>query len=316
MAGRWAYERGLHELGNGLYAYLQPDGSWGWSNAGLVTDGGEALLVDTLFDARLTEEMLRAMSDATGLLPEDIATLVNTHANGDHTYGNGLLPEAEIVASATSAAEMSEVPPEMLAAFMKAAPGMGAVGAYFAQCFGAFDFENVAPRLPTRTFERMLSVEVGAKTVNLLEVGPAHTRGDVIVHVPEDRVVYTGDILFIDGTPVMWEGPVENWIAACDLILGLDLEAVVPGHGPITDKAGVGRVRDYLAYIDAEARRRCEAGLSWQEAARDIALTDYESWLDNERIAVNVATLYRGYGALEARPDIAELFGMMAELKR
>jgi cyclase len=64
-----AYERGLHELGDGLYVYLQPDGGWGWSNAGLITAGGTSLLVDTLFDLTLTRTMLQAMKPITDQHP-------------------------------------------------------------------------------------------------------------------------------------------------------------------------------------------------------------------------------------------------------
>ena len=109
----WRYEKGLHELGNGLYAYLQPDGSWGWSNAGLVVDGSESLLVDTLFDLKLTREMLAEMRRATPAAA-DIGQLVNTHANGDHCFGNQLVAGAEIIASKAAAAEMAEMGPERL----------------------------------------------------------------------------------------------------------------------------------------------------------------------------------------------------------
>ena len=90
MAQRWNYTKGLKDLGNGLHAWLQPDGGWGWSNAGLITDGDQSLLVDTLFDMHLTADMLKAMQDATGLKPRDIGTIVNTHANGDHCLGDQL----------------------------------------------------------------------------------------------------------------------------------------------------------------------------------------------------------------------------------
>src|SRR3974390_2234705 len=99
------YQKGLTEVADGVWAYLQPDGGWGWSNAGLIVDGDQSLLVDTLFDMKLTREMLSAISDATGLTGSDIGTLVNTHANGDHTYGNACCSNAEIIASAASAAE-------------------------------------------------------------------------------------------------------------------------------------------------------------------------------------------------------------------
>lgn len=139
----------------------------------------------------------------------------------------------------------------------------------------------------------------------------------MLVHVPADRVVYTGDILFIEGTPVMWAGPVANWIAACERIAAMDVDAVVPGHGPVTDRAGALRVRDYLAYVRDEARRRFEAGLSWEEAARDVALGDWSAWGDAERIAVNVHTLYRELGgAAKAPAGPLELFAVMGSLAR
>lgn len=309
------YSKGLHDLGGGSFAWLQPDGSWGWSNAGLVTDGDASLLVDTLFDLPLTREMLDAMRDASPAAAA-IDVLVNTHANGDHCYGNELVGDAVIVASKACAEEMGTVPPEMLAAMVAGADELGEAGAFFRQVFGPFAFEGITLTPPTETFEGSQVRRVGDKEVRLLEVGPAHTSGDVLVHVPADRTVFTGDILFIDGHPIMWEGPVGNWIAACEAILAMKAETIVPGHGPLTDARGVEALRDYLAYIEREARLRYEAGMPMREAARDISLADYASWGDAERIAVNVATLYREFGDPADPPNPVELFGMMAELAR
>ncbi|MFM2071764.1 MAG: hypothetical protein RLZZ623_2027 [Actinomycetota bacterium] len=294
---------------------MQPDGGWGWSNAGLVVGDGASLLVDTLFDLRLTAEMLESMADATLTAP--IATLVNTHANGDHCYGNQLVSGAEIVASVATAHEMTEVPPAMMAA-LNAAPGE--VGDLFRSFFGAFEFDGIEVTLPTRTFERRLDVEVGGRLVELIEVGPAHTAGDTIVYVADAKTMYTGDILFIDGTPIVWAGPLSNWVDACDLMLGMDIETVVPGHGPITDKAGIAGVRDYLAYIDVEATARHAAGIDAWEAARDIARdvgarADFSGWGDFGRIAVNVETVYRTRDPHHRTPDVVEQFRRMARLE-
>ena len=317
MAAKWTYTKGLKDIGNGLYAWLQPDGGWGWSNAGLIVDGDQSLLVDTLFDMKLTDEMLRAMQDAAGIGGPDVQVVVNTHANGDHTHGNGCCPHAEIIASEASAKEMAEIPPAMLAQILEAGPALGEAGAYFSDIFGMFDFAGVEERLPTKTFTGHLDLAVGSKKIELIEVGPAHTAGDVLVHVPDDRTIFTGDILFIDGTPLMWAGPVHNWIAACDKICAMDVEVIVPGHGPITDKHGVRQVAQYLTYIDGEARKRYDAGLSVPEAIRDISLGDYANWGDAERIAVNVSTLYREYqGRLDEAPNTLELFALMAEARK
>ncbi len=106
----WTYTKGLHDLGNAVYAYLQPDGSWGWSNAGIVTDGDASLLVDTLFDLKLTQEMLDTMRKSIAAAAK-IDTVVNTHANGDHCYGNQLVADANIIASVRTAEEMNDLPP-------------------------------------------------------------------------------------------------------------------------------------------------------------------------------------------------------------
>ena len=72
--------------------------------------------------------------------------------------------------------------------------------------------------------------------------------------MPDDKIVYAGDVMFVGGHPVIWAGPVGNWIKACDTILGWDVDVVVPGHGAITDKAGVREFKGYLEYIEREAR--------------------------------------------------------------
>jgi cyclase len=308
-------ETSLNEVGDGCLAYLQGDGGWGWSNAGLIVGDGGSLLVDTLFDLVITQDMLDAMADHTRAAPID--TVVNTHANGDHCYGNQLVSDAQIVASSATAREMGEVPPALLAALNA---DQGATGELFRSFFGEFQFEGIEPRLPDRTFEGRLELEVGGRAVELIEVGPAHTAGDTIVVVPDAKVVYTGDILFIGGTPIVWAGPLSNWVAACDLMLGMDVEQVVPGHGPITDKAGVAAVRDYLVFVDREATARHAAGLDAFEAARDIsaaigASEHFKSLGEFGRIAVNVEAVYRQLDPTHQTPDVVEQFRRMAQLE-
>ena len=290
------YRKGMHEVANGVWAYLQPDGGWGWSNAGLITDDDQSLLIDTLFDLKLTAEMLDAMRRITPAANR-IDSLVNTHANGDHWFGNSLVEGAEIVASASAAAEMLELPPDRFAQLMKGAPDMGETGAFLARVFGAFDFDGIVAALPTRTFTGELALAVGDRRINVLEVGPAHTAGDVVVHLPDEGVVFTGDILFHGGHPIVWAGPVSNWIAACDRILALEPVVVVPGHGPLAERAAVSDLKGYFEYLTDETRLRFDAGMSAADAARDIDLGPYSGWSEDERVVVNVGCLYREFGA-------------------
>ena len=308
------FNKGLSDLGNNIYCYLQPDGGWGWSNAGLIADGDESLIVDTLFDEELTLEMLDSMKSAEPKGMKNIRALINSHSNGDHCNGNNCVDTDEVISSEATLEEMSHESPEMMAALLKQAPEMGTLGKYFLECFGSFNFEGVTKRLPNTTFTGETQRQVGDKIVELIEVGPAHTNGDILVHVPSDKVVFTGDILFIEGHPILWAGPVKNWINACDRIISMEVDFVVPGHGPVTDNRGVKAVRDYLVYIDTESRKRFEYGMSALEAAKEINLDLFSTWGDGERIAVNVNSLYREYKGEEKREEITLLFQQMAEL--
>ena len=190
---------------------------------------------------------------------------------------------------------------------------MGRLGEFVSRIFGPFEFDGITVAKPTETFEGSLTLHVGGTEVRLFEVGPAHTAGDVIVYLPAAGVVFTGDILFVGGHPIVWAGPVENWIAALDRILALGPAVVVPGHGPVTDMRAVTAERDYLAWLAQEARLRFEAGLSPIEAARELA-SDYAAWTEGERLVVNVAAVYRQLDPTAPQPGVLELFGQMAEL--
>jgi len=329
------YSAGLTEVGDGLHAYLQPPGAWGLSNAGLVSGDGASLLVDTLYDRPRTESLLEAIARVAPGAP--VGTVVNTHANGDHCWGNGVLPpDTEIIASTRGAAEMEELPPAQLAKLVNASKAslkfgapvnlllrlLGTLGpAHFkdipaaapfvVHAFGAYDFASVTLRTPTRTFDESLTLDVGGRAVELVEVGPAHTQGDVLVHVPDSKTVFTGDILFADAHPILWAGPFANWIAACDRILAWEPEVVVPGHGPLATAQHVRECRDYLAYVLAESKKRHAAGMSAEDAARDIALDGFSHWSESERIVANVHMAYAEITRTPP-PDAIPLFAAMA----
>src|SRR5208282_417573 len=147
---KWNYTKGLHDLGNGCYAYLQPDGGWGWSNAGLVADHGESLLIDTLFDLKLTREMLDTMRRAEPRAAAHIGALVNTHSNGDHTFGNQLVSGAEIIASKACAEEMiHDGGAKMLAEMKRDAKPTSAAGKFLQEIFAPFDFDGIDVPMPT-----------------------------------------------------------------------------------------------------------------------------------------------------------------------
>jgi len=306
------YTRGLHEVADRVWAWMLPDGGYGWSNAGLVAGDGASLLVDTLFDLALTREMLDSMAPITDRAP--ITDALITHSNGDHTHGNQLLNRSvRVIAAKGTAEEIAHgMAPEMLV--MTQTADLGPIATrYLRERFGPFDFGGITVRNADQTFDDRLTIEVGGREVHLLNLGPAHTAADSVVHVPDAGVLFAGDLLFIGCTPIVWAGPIANWVAACEAMIALEAPTVVPGHGPITDADGIRAVRGYLVHIAEQAERAYRKGLSFVEAADTIDLGEYASWLDAERVVVNVYQRYRELDPGTPQLPALGLLAMQAE---
>ncbi|MEV4129916.1 MBL fold metallo-hydrolase [Nocardia sp. NPDC049707] len=297
------FTRGLHRLGANTFAYLEPDGSWGLSNAGLVADGDEALLIDTLFTLAQTAHLLYSVADS--LPAVTIRTLVNTHDDPDHWWGNQLVTGAEIVSSHAAAHHMSENRFLSLLLDQQLPTGLRE---WMAPIVAGFDFTGVIPTLPTRTFRGELQLQVGRRTVQLLEAGPAHTHGDVVVHVPDARILFAGDLLFAGVHPVIHSGPIDGWIAACETILGLDVHTVVPGHGPVVGSTYVRTFREYLQRLRDYAQSCQNRGLTVLEAAEGFDFTRCPNLLGPERVLLDIGAIYREHGSAATEP---ELLGML-----
>ncbi|MEW6262376.1 MAG: fumarylacetoacetate hydrolase family protein [Thermodesulfobacteriota bacterium] len=323
IKGQWSdlalearpFEKGLHSLARGVYAWLRPDGAWGLSNAGLIADSGQSLLVDTLYDLRLTREMLEAMKQAEPEAAATIDLLVNTHGDGDHWFGNELVKGADIYASPAALQHMKTMSPMMMsimvAVFSKAPTALGKM---LNKHFTRFRFAGITPAYPNRSVDGRLTLEVGHKKVELIVVGPAHTPGDLLVYVPEDRVLFAGDIVFAAGTPVVHSGPIPRYIAVLKQILDLDVDVIVPGHGPITDKRAAAAMIAYLEYIHAEARKRYDAGLGLLKAARDIDLQDFSGWQEPDRLIFNLIAAYKEFSGSKEEVSGVEKMWLLSEV--
>jgi len=271
-------------------------------------------------------ELMRPITDAC-----PIRYIVNTHADGDHWWGNQLVTKAEIISSEACYEEMQELSPR---AFMSLGtlgsalsllgrlPGLaryGRIGDWWQAMLAPYDANPVKLALPSHRFTGELTLRVGKREVKLLEVGPMHTRGDTLVFVPDAKTLYAGDALFVEVTPVLWAGPVERWIAVLDKILHMDIDCIVPGHGPLTDKEGVRQMRDYWTFLDSEARQRYMVGMPAQKAAYDLARSHaftespFAQWDSPERMLVNIHTLYRWFRGRTTPPKLLERLRIFAQ---
>lgn len=296
------------EIAPRTYAYVQGDGGWGLSNAGLVVgDNGEALLVDTFFDLPHTRRLLDA-------LPVRPTIVVNTHYNGDHCWGNELVADARIVAHAQCREQLVNGPqPAFLAALLAGEAGGDPMVSYFQQAMGRFEFDGITVTPPTEVFDSPShSLDIGGRAVELFHYGPAHTLGDSVVWVPDQRALFTGDLLFWKVCPLVWDGTVTNWLAALDAMLALDPAVVVPGHGPVGGPEGLHELAGYFRLLAEQGGSLHDKGVPPDEAVTRLDLGPYGSWVDVERTALNLLQVYRELDGDRSELSPIEAFSRMA----
>jgi cyclase len=300
------WRNGLIEIGSQVFAYVQasgldPHGDTGVSNSGLIVGPESAIAVDALMVPSMTRRLVAAYARATR---KPIAKLINTHHHLDHTGGNRFFRRAVIIAT--------ERCREALAPGFPPVPLLQRFMPRFAR-----EFPEMEVALPAVTFRDRLTLHDGDREIQLWHPGrPAHTVGDAAVYLPKEKILFAGDIAFHYVTPLAFQGHIGNWIKAADRLLTFDADVIVPGHGPIGTKHDLKHMRDYLALVRREARRRFDAGMPAEAAAGDIKLGVYAGWSDAERIYPNVLRCYQEFrNELDTPMDLPKMLAGMEALR-
>lgn len=274
----------VQEVTPGVYAYIQPDGTWGLNNTGFIAGQNAVSVIDTCFTEARTRAFLQAIAAVT---PHPIRTLFNTHHHGDHTHGNYLLPAAAIVGHELCRQTIIET-------------GIHTLRPLFPNVI----WGNLEIAPPFLTFQDRLDLFVDDLKLELRYMGPAHTTNDIIVWIPDRRTLFAGDLIFNGGTPFIAMGSITGSLTALDRIRQLDAQTIIPGHGPVCGPEVIDGLESYLRFVQTTAQAAYQSGLSPLEAARQTDLGPYAHWHDSERIAGN---LHRAYSELRGEPSGAPL---------
>lgn len=264
------YTTGLHRISDRCYAYMQPDGSWGLNNTAFLVSGGETLMIDTGCDIRTTDRMLDAIAQAEPAAAR-VGTVVLTHWHVDHVHGVnvGRLRTSRVYASRICADWMANLPPKR---WLEAVGALqGDAKRQIDHLIGSkFDFSGLEYVPPTDIFEGAAALTIGGHKVSVVEGKPCHTRSDSVVHIPEEGVVHSGDLVSA-GRHLSLQYPfMTNLLALVDLMLSWDAKVYVPGHGPLLDAKDMREIRTYLLFLQSEARRRYDAGMPLEAAIEDM----------------------------------------------
>ncbi|MER5294944.1 MBL fold metallo-hydrolase [Streptomyces pharetrae] len=273
------------EIADGVHAFVQPPGGWCLNNAGVIVCEGQSVLVDTA----ATESRARALREAAlRLNPAAPKAVVNSHFHGDHAFGNFLFPEALVIGHERTRSEMI-------------AAGLHLTGLWPDVDWGAIE---LVP--PTVTYHDALTLHVGSVRAEVVHVGPrAHTSNDSVVWLPEQRVLFTGDLVMAGVTPFCLMGSIAGSLAALERLRAFGATTVVPGHGPVSGPEVFDTVEGYLLLVRELAEQGRAAGLTPAETAREADLGPYAGLLDPERLVPNLHRAFAelaGTGAAEPLP--------------
>ena len=276
----------LQEVSDGVFAYIQPDGTWFINNTGFLVAGGGVTSIDACSTERRTRDYLDAISRVSR---QPVRTLVNTHHHGDHTHGNYLFAGATIVAH-------DRCRQEVLDAGLPHFPGL----------FQDVDWGDLKVAPPFLTYSESVTLYSDDLRCEVRYVGaPAHTSNDSVVWLPERSVLFAGDLVFNGGTPFLLMGSVAGAVSVLEnVVRPLAPQTIVPGHGDVCGPQVIDDVLGYLRFVQEAAAHGKAAGLSPLEAARDADLGQYKDLHDPERI---VGNLHRTYADLDADASGGEL---------
>jgi cyclase len=292
----------MGQVSNSCFAVLNEKNRVCDANSGLINRAG-GVVIDTQADLAHGRQMIEMFSRVWPAMPRRV---INTHEDVDHVWGNQLFEGAEIIAHRSVPERMKQVanPKEsqkmlhgvghfLTRLVLKTLhPGILAAGQ---QLLEDYNFDGIELALPTTLFDARYELDLDGTEVHLIYVGPCHQLGDTIIHVPKERVVFAGDVMWRLCTPMGWTGSYEKWFQCLDLLIQLDPEIIVPGHGPVCGIEGAMEMRAYLEYVRDESKKCYDGGLNSLEAAKRIKFGPYGEWRAPARLYMNVERAYREF---------------------
>ena len=279
-----SWKNELRELAPGVFAYVQAGGpgliAQGVSNAGLIVGDDHAMIIDATGAPMHAKSFIAAAKKAVGDRP--FGRLINTHHHGDHVNGNQFFAPIEIFSHPYCRDEVRKA--------VANTPAMWDKRVGYAD---GTEQRRLIP--PTTTIDGKMVFHYGDSPVEVIHPGPAHTYGDLMIYLPKYRLLFASDIAFIYVAPFAHNAHVGKWLETVDRIMKMDVDTIVPGHGPISGKKELAEMAEYFRTLQREVKPRLDAGMSPGRAAADIKLGKFDNWIGPERIVMNTVRLYNEF---------------------
>ncbi|MEW6600491.1 MAG: MBL fold metallo-hydrolase [Nitrospirota bacterium] len=248
MSGHAALaDGGLTKIADNVYSYADvkngfPANSFG-ANAGIIIGKDGIIVVDTLVSAK---EAQRFISDIRKVSDKPFKYVINTHYHLDHAFGNAEFEKmgAIIISHEADNNNLHNSGEAVL-------KNAGAYG------LTESDIEGTSIAYPSLTFPSRMIINMDGQEIELIYPGPSHTSGSIMVYLPDQKILFAGDILFTGYHPFLAEGDISSWTKALDSIMAMDVEKIIPGHGPVSGKKDIRDMKAYLKAFDSKAKELC-----------------------------------------------------------
>lgn len=249
----------LEKVSEGIYAAIAKEGGGAVGNAGFVDLGDQTIVFDT-FNTQQAAEDLRAIAEKTTNRP--VTWVINSHWHGDHIRGNQVFKNSRIISSQLTYEKMKELHP---ARMEKQKNDLQGLRDYIQSLEEKQDsppqqieflremeasLSTLELVLPHQTFQEEITFHGSERSAKLFTLGGGHSYCDSMLYIPGEKVIFMGDLLFVDTDPSFFEeSNPEKWIEILENVSTLAIEIAIPGHGPVGSKLNIFQLREYISNI-------------------------------------------------------------------
>lgn len=298
----------IQKLDDGVYAVIHKIGGYAICNAGIVNLGNETIVFDCFISPEAARDLRKAAEELTG---NPVKYLINSHFHNDHIRGNQVFADAEIISTRRTRELIEQNEPENLeweksvvdqrieTTLQKISEETDTskleehkmwLGYYMAI---KASFDEYKTTLPDYIMDDTLKIEGSERSALLFSKGKGHTESDLVLWLPEEKILFTGDLLFIECHPWLGDGFMKEWIDYLNNLKKLNPFHIVPGHGPVGKAMHLDQMINYIKTVSEIVDTAIEKNLTEDELATTPVPDEFSSWWFERFFPPTLVSVYK-----------------------
>jgi cyclase len=259
----------MREIVNRIYL----EDAYASGNVGCVATSEGAVLIDAPMLPKDAWDWLRKIGSLT---KQGVAALINTDYHLEHVLGNCFFPPTVTIAHQAAWSEMSRYDEAFLTRYLSHQKEN--------QSLLSLDLSKARVVLPELTMTADMTLYKGDRELHLLYAG-GHTQASIMVHLPQDRLLFAGNVVVKDEHPALSQANSEKWLQALEMIRSMDdVDIIVPGHGDVCDMSATETLTQYITLMRDRVYEHYQMGLTRRETVDKVKMEDFFSISADQRV--------------------------------